>query len=179
MQRVEVLCLAVLIGALGACASGGTKAPKPQKAASAASAIERAKSAVPLSVDSEAPDPGALGGFSIPPGKCGMVLWARAGTATVPVFQALEDGQGLMEIDGRITGLSRYQVAGETRAAMPQIQRFKASTAGGGAVTIDAETEWGKNFPGGSYVKGGTLTLTGADGWTRVLPVAGIAGCKA
>lgn len=144
-----------------------------------AAATSRPKPSVPVSVETEAPDPGALGEYSIPKGRCGMVLWARAGTQTVPIFQALDDGAGLMEIDGAVTALTRVASNGETRARIPQIQSFKAHNADGGTIQIEAQTIWGTPFQGGSYVKRGTLTLTGPDGWSRVVPVAGIAGCKA
>ncbi|MEM9232630.1 MAG: hypothetical protein AAGA69_00145 [Pseudomonadota bacterium] len=144
-----------------------------------ASAIERARGVVPVSAQTEAPDPGALGSYSIPSGRCGMVLWARAGTDTVPIFRAFENGEGMMEIDGKLTTLTRSRSSGEARATIPNAQVFQARGEGGQLVTVEANTVWGVNFPGGSYVERGTITLTGADGWSRVLPVAGIAGCKA
>ncbi len=171
MIHSRLLLLMTCAAVLAACET----APEPD----AAAAIERAKPVVQVSVDTEAPDPGALGSYSIPSGRCGMVLWARAGTETVPIFQALDDGNGLMEIDGRRTGLSRQSVRGQARAKMPQIQEFSAHSADGSLITVEAVTVWGTSFPGGSYVERGTLTLTGADGWQRVMPVAGIAGCKA
>ena len=59
---------------------------------------------------------------------------------------------------------------------MPQNQLYQS--LGGDGVTVEINTVWGRNFPSGSYVERGTITLSGADGWQRVLPVAGIAGCK-
>lgn len=167
----RALAAFILMFAMAACQS------TPER--NETSAIERARGVVPVSAQTEAPDPGALGNYSIPAGRCGMVLWAKAGTATVPIFRAFENGEGMMEIDGALTALARSSGSGEARATIPNRQVFRARGSDGQLVTVEANTVWGVNFPGGSYVERGTITLTGADGWSRVLPVAGIAGCKA
>lgn len=141
--------------------------------------LKRPNASVPVSAETEAPDPGALASYNIPPGRCGMVLWAKAGTDTVPVFQALQDGSAVMEIDGKMTQMVRYSAQGEARAAMPNIQRYNALLTQTDVIQVEVSTVWGNQFPGGSYVKNGTIILTGPDGWKRVMPVAGIAGCKA
>ena len=162
--------------ALGALAIAGCETASTDTDNDAAA---RLRTTEPVSMASEAPDPGALKGYGIPSGRCGMVLWARAGKAAVPIFQTLDSGKGVMEIDGEQATLTRVRVNGVARAGMPQMQVFQTRLSDGRSVEIEANTVWGEAFPGGSYVERGTISLTGSDGWSRVTPVAGIAGCKA
>ncbi len=129
--------------------------------------------------DSEAPDPGRLEAFAIPPGRCGMILYSRSGIQAVPVFRSTDDGTALMKLEGALTALSLVGRGGETRRSVPSAQHFRGKLETGMGVTVSAVTSWGQTFPGGAYVDNGTLTVRAADGWTRVIPVAGIAGCKA
>lgn len=170
MTQLTKAFLALVALGLAGCANSG---PADSEGAT------RFRTTEPVAMASEAPDPGALAGYGIPSGRCGMVLWARAGKSAVPIFQALDDGKGVMEIDGETSQLMRLRVNGVARAGMPQLQIFQTQLSDGSRVEIEANTVWGEAFPGGSYIERGTISLTGADGWSRVTPVAGIAGCKA
>lgn len=136
----------------------------------------------PLLADSEAPDPGVLTSADIPKGRCGMILWTRSGASTVPIFRSVDDGQASMVIDGAPVTLTLTGRGGESRLGIPAVQRFAgtlpATNEDGGPVEVTVRAVWGLPFPAGAYVQDAALTVQGADGWSRVVPTAGIAGCK-
>lgn len=131
-----------------------------------------------ISAQTEAPDLGVLATHGIPSGQCGMVLYAQSGASAVAVFRSTDDGKAILEIEGALTEVTLVGRSGETRLNIPSNQYFQGVLPTGMTVGVAAETEWGASFPAGSYVRQGTITMTAADGWSRVLPVAGIAGCK-
>ncbi|MEM9420977.1 MAG: hypothetical protein AAF986_00480 [Pseudomonadota bacterium] len=133
----------------------------------------------PMATNTEAPDLGVLGPYGIPQGRCGMILYTLAGATPVPIFRSTDDGNALMDIEGAVTQIVLVGRKGETRMAIPSGQYFQGTLTSGGGVQVAAETQWGKEFRGGAYVERGTLTVTASDGWSRVVPVAGIAGCRA
>ncbi|WOI54378.1 hypothetical protein [Parvularcula sp. LCG005] len=155
-------------GALAACASSTPTSGSSPAASAGAAQVAR----------TEAPDLGALPTYGIPRGRCGMILYTLSGSKSLPVFRSTDEGRGLVEINGALTELSLVGRGGETRMAVPSSQYFRGQQADGTEVTVAAVTSWGTSFPSGSYVEAGTLTITAADGWSRVLPVAGIAGCR-
>ncbi|MGV6821022.1 MAG: hypothetical protein ACWA5T_11070 [Parvularcula sp.] len=127
----------------------------------------------------EGPDLGGISQYGIPPGRCGMILYTRSGSRAVPIFRSTDDGAGLMDVDGELRGLELVGRAGETRMNIPSDQFFTANADEPARnLTVAVRTHWGQGFPSGSYVKDGTLTIKAASGWSRVVPVAGIAGCK-
>jgi hypothetical protein len=158
--------LAMLAIGLTGCATGG---PDPQGP----------RVPVPMSAETEAPDLGALRTYGVPRGRCGMILYTLAGATPVPIFRSTDDGTAIMEIERQVTPLALVGRGGTTRMAIPSMQYFQGHLASGEAITVAAQTEWGQPFQGGSYVRSGTMTVTAANGWSRVVPVAGIAGCKA
>ena len=153
--------LAALTMCLAACVGGG--------------GAERA--ARPLLADTEAPDPGALGVAQVPPGRCGTILWTKSGADQVPIFRSVDDGTASMVIEGTPVALTLTGRAGESRVGIPGVQAFEGE-APGGPVSVTMRGVWGTPFPAGSYVARATITVTGANGWSRVIPAAGIAGCR-
>lgn len=133
---------------------------------------------LPTLSQSEAPDLGPLDGFGIPSGRCGMMLYGAAGTRSTPVFRSLDDGTATMQIEGSIVQLRLVGRGGDTRVGVPSIQYFSGVLADQSEVHLSVTTAWGKGFQAGSFVDSGTLSVTGADGWSRIMPVAGIAGCR-
>ncbi|MBB4657614.1 hypothetical protein [Parvularcula dongshanensis] len=132
----------------------------------------------PLLAQSEAPDPGPLEDVDIPPGRCGLILWTRAGASAVPIFRSIDDGSASMVIEGERVALNLVGRGGETRLGIPAIQRFDGVLSTAGPVQVSVESRWGEAFPAGAYVSSAAVTVAGADGWSRVVPTAGIAGCK-
>lgn len=129
--------------------------------------------------ETEAPDPSPLDAYAIPPGRCGMILWTQNGSRIAPIFRSVDVTTATMRIEGEEMPLLLQSQDGELRLGMRAKQVFAATGESNGGVVVEAKLNWGQAFPGGSYVSGGTLTVIGADGWRRILPVAGIAGCKA
>ena len=158
MMRVSLLA-AVL---LAACASSGG---------------QDTSAARPLLADTQAPDPGALGVAQVPRGRCGTILWTRAGADQVPVFRSVDDGTASMVLDGQPVALTLTGRAGETRVGIPSTQAFTGETPDG-PIEVTMAGIWGQAFPAGSYVARATISVVGADGWSRIVPAAGIAGCR-
>ena len=147
---------------LAACASGGA---------------QDAPAARPLLADTQAPDPGALGVAQVPRGRCGTILWTRSGADQVPVFRSVDDGTASMVIDGAPVALTLTGRAGETRVGIPGTQAFTGETPDG-PIEVTMAGVWGRSFPAGAYVARATINVVGADGWSRIVPAAGIAGCR-
>lgn len=157
----------LVIPLMGACAST-TQAPSPAPSDNSAMALR-----------TEAPDPGPLSGAGIPSGRCGMILWTRDGSRVSPIFRELDGIEATMRLEGNDVPLTLQSQHGELRLGIRANQLFTAQGEQHRGVTVETKLSWGQGFPGGTYVKGGTLSVSGADGWVRILPVAGIAGCKA
>lgn len=156
-----------LLGLTACAATGGTPAAS---SAGQGAMIGRA---------TEGPDLGAINGFGIPSGRCGMVLYAQSGAKPVPIFRSTDDGLAMVQVDGALRQIVLVGRGGETQQGIPSSQFFRTDqSAPGGALSVAIQTRWGTPFPSGAYVQDGTLTVTAADGWSRVVPVAGIAGCK-
>ena len=130
-----------------------------------------------LLAETEAPDPGVLEDFDVPAGRCGMTLWTKSGADQVPVFRSVDDGTASMVIDGQPVALSLTGRGGETRVGIPATQAFEGR-AGDRPITVTMRGAWGQPFPAGSYVARAAITVRGEDGWSRVVPAAGIAGCR-
>ncbi|MEM9838276.1 MAG: hypothetical protein AAF830_03880 [Pseudomonadota bacterium] len=164
-MRRQLSFLAAL--GLAACATtddqgAETPAPRPIKVA-----------------ETEAPDPHPLASFDIPAGRCGMTLWSASGGRIAPIFQSLDVTSATMKLDGEQVNLVLKEQSGSLHLGMRSYQVFVRPDDGGESQTVAARLDWGERFQGGLYIKGGTLAVTGADGWERVVPIAGIAGCKA
>ncbi|MEM1379661.1 MAG: hypothetical protein AAGH41_03450 [Pseudomonadota bacterium] len=127
----------------------------------------------------EAPSPQPLASINIPSGRCGMTLWMASGSGIEPIFQSLDVTTATMNLDGNAAPLQLEEQSGPIQLGMRARQVFKPVSDHKTTEHVELKLEWGDRFPGGLYVRGGTLTVSGADGWGRVLPVAGIAGCKA
>jgi len=130
-------------------------------------------------VETEAPDPSPLAGFEIPSGRCGMILWTESGGRVSPIFRSLDVTQATMNVEGEIVSLALQQQTGELRLGMRSNQTYASTGESHKGLTLDVRADWGEQFPGGLYVQGGSLTINGTEGWSRIVPIAGIAGCKA
>ncbi|MEO1657666.1 MAG: hypothetical protein AAFR65_08085 [Pseudomonadota bacterium] len=167
-MRVVAFSLAVAV--LGACV-----AVEPKRSDNS---TKPAPPAPVRTVYTEAPDPSPLANSAIPRGQCGMILWSQMGSQTVPIFRSVGITQASMTLENEPVNLVLAQQSGMLRLGMGDSQDFITGASNSGAVGAKLRFDWGQPFPGGSYVQRGTLTVSGADGWERVMPVAGIAGCK-
>ncbi|MCI5043569.1 MAG: hypothetical protein MRY72_02635 [Aquisalinus sp.] len=126
----------------------------------------------------EAPDVQALPVTSLPPGQCGMLLWTLDEREPVLVFRAIE-GQGAeMIIEGQSTQLNLTSQSGESRYGITSTQQYTALAANADINSINVDAFFGLAFENGVYVENGLITLTNNQGWERLLPVAGLTGCR-
>ncbi|MGV6801446.1 MAG: hypothetical protein ACWA5L_05935 [bacterium] len=126
-------------------------------------------------INSEAPDPSPLSVERLPSGKCGMMLWTLNQDQPIFIFQAIVGEGAQMVLDGQLTNLTLVNQAGDMRHNVATKQDYHANDP---AVDISLESEFGLRFEGGSYVEHGILSLSNEQGWERVTPVAGLAGCR-
>ena len=125
------------------------------------------------------PDPEALADFDIPAGRCGMILWTKDGGRIAPIFRSVDTVEATMVIEGGEVSLLLASQLGDQRFGMRSQQVFTPADLAASQTVVETKIEWGQGFPSGTYINSGSLKLTAADGWQRIMPVAGIAGCKA
>lgn len=126
----------------------------------------------------EAPDVAPLQGASIPAGKCGMLLWTLTAGEPELVFRAIRDEGAEMNVDGETGPLSLVRQSGDSRFGLASTQEYVAPRADGDLLQASVNISFGLAFEGGVYVDNGTIALVNAAGWERLLPVAGITGCR-
>ena len=148
----------------------------------AACASEPKPDVVPASAGlgtTAAPDPTPLASYDIPSGRCGMILWTKDSGRVAPIFRSIDTVQASMIIEGETVPLLLASQDGDLRFGMRAQQVFTPTDPEKHSTVVETKLEWGQAFPGGIYINRGSLKLTATDGWQRILPVAGIAGCKA
>ncbi|GAB4542007.1 MAG: hypothetical protein Tsb0010_19200 [Parvularculaceae bacterium] len=156
---------AAIAGAAAGCASsGGDNVQTPPVPTTAASA-------------EEAPRIGALDRARLGEAPCGIYLWTLSRDPEL-VFYATTDGAALMAIEGIDTEFARLREAGPTFFGQRTEQEFRASAPSGEMLTAEVTFEPGPRFAGGGYVQSGLIRLRAENGWERVTPVVGVAGCR-
>lgn len=125
----------------------------------------------------EAPRIGALDRAGLDEAPCGMFLWTLSRDPEL-VFYAAEDGAARMVIEGAETELTRTRMAGASFFGQRAEQEFRATTPAGETLTAKIAFEPGPRFSGGGYVQSGLIRLAAENGWERVTPVVGVAGCR-
>ncbi|NRA31358.1 MAG: hypothetical protein HRU11_13970 [Parvularculaceae bacterium] len=108
-----------------------------------------------------------------------MVLWTESGGRVSPIFRSVDVTRATMNIEGETIQLQLTDQNGELRLGMRSEQTYAVVEGPKSGLTLDVKADWGESFPGGLYIKGGSMTVNGTEGWSRIMPVAGIAGCKA
>ncbi|MCI5048479.1 MAG: hypothetical protein MRY59_13345 [Aquisalinus sp.] len=107
-----------------------------------------------------------------------MLLWTLDAREPVLVFRAIE-GQGAeMIIEGRSTQLALVSQSGESRYGITSTQQYTTFDSAADISSINVDTSFGLAFENGVYVENGVITLTNNQGWERLLPVAGLTGCR-
>ena len=130
------------------------------------------------SQQTEAPDLSALSDNKLPYGKCGMLLWTLNANNPVLVFRAVRGEGAEMVIDGEPARLVLVRQAGESRFGITSEQTYRSPEGLETTVNATVNADFGLTFEGGVYVENGVITLRNEAGWERVLPVAGLAGCR-
>ncbi|MEM1409237.1 MAG: hypothetical protein AAGG79_00655 [Pseudomonadota bacterium] len=170
-SRRSLLSALASLTLVGACVSEAVEGQRTEPARPAP------RAAVDFN-DTEAPDPSPLDGFGIPSGRCGMVLWSPSGGRIAPIFRSVDVTTASMRLEDRDVALRLVEQAGALRLGMRARQTFATLEGSASSYRVLVDADWGDPFPGGLYVEGGSVTITGSDGWTRIMPIAGIAGCK-
>ena len=114
---------------------------------------------------------------SLPEGQCGMLLWTMNAGQPVLVFRTIAGGQAEVMLDGKKQKFLPLAQKGDIRFGIGSRQSYR-SVMGGNSQTIEINVEYGASFGGGVYVEEGVLRLITAQGWERVIPVAGLSGCR-
>ncbi|WP_119681672.1 hypothetical protein [Indioceanicola profundi] len=108
-------------------------------------------------------------------GQCGLFLWGRTVPARLVLFGAGRDGGARIAMDGRIVDLLRASAEGDPVFGQFPRQTFKGE---GAEIGLTLEFERRPDLVGGALVPRGVLDLRDADGWSHVMPVAGLIGCE-
>ncbi|NVJ68962.1 MAG: hypothetical protein HWE08_01325 [Alphaproteobacteria bacterium] len=155
--------------ALGACATSNDTGPKTQMP------VQQQEVRVEPLGDDE-----VLSHFSILPaqvladGECGQFLWLKREDAPLIFFQR-SDGQATMMVDGQVTLLERQSKAGRIAQEYYEQQEFSAR---GISLTVSVKPEGKRSFQKGLKLPIGSVAVKTVDGWSAVLPVVGLIGCK-
>lgn len=167
MMRPVLIALAA-VTLLAACSSTGALRKAPPKAVQTSSTTF---------IDTEAPEALPLQGGvgQLPAGRCGLLLWTVSSGKPALIFRHITGDDATMIVDGKETSLTQVSASGERRQGIAQSQGYLAGLSG---LSVEIDTQFGTSFPGGTYVDRGTIRLRNKEGWERVTPVAGIAGCR-
>lgn len=118
--------------------------------------------------------PGMLTRTAIPEGACGMVLWAFRHRRPEPVFRYIADGQGKIRLDGEDISVELTAAGGDSAFGIYEKMQFRSARG----LKIDTVARFGPAFQGGVYLEEGLVRLEDISGWSSIVPVAGVAGCR-
>ncbi len=123
----------------------------------------------------KAPNLTAIADPNLPRGDCGMVLWTLDVNRPIPVLRYVTGRNGDFNIDNVPHELVRLSVGGDSAFGIFPVQTFAAGTD----IRVEVELQFGQGFDGGTYLERGVVTVNKPDAPSLVLPVAGLAGCRA
>ncbi len=152
--------LALTVFWLSACASSNSNVDKDNTSGAA-----------------EIPRLSQLNTDSLPEGQCGMLLWTMNAGQPVLVFRTIAGGHAEVMLDGKKQKFLPLAQKGDIRFGIGSQQSYRSAT-GNKPQTIEIKVEYGASFGGGVYVDEGVLRLITARGWERIIPVAGLSGCR-
>jgi hypothetical protein len=116
----------------------------------------------------------ALPDAALPRGACGMILWTLDVERPIPIFRAISQKGGEVNVDGAVRKLTLADADGSAGFGVYETQTFS-----GEGITVTVRVRFGLGFEGGSYLERGLVSIEKPDGWKTVIPAAGIAGCRA
>lgn len=150
---------------LAACASSSNRGPSTTEVARA--------NAVEIQ-DGDFIDIGALPTQELPPGECGLFLFAAKPTKRFVFFATASGATGEMRLNGDLVTFVRTNGDGQVIDQHFTEQTY-ASPALGLDVTVSIDLT--STALGGTRIQGGSLRLTRQDGWSMVVPVGGATTC--
>lgn len=117
---------------------------------------------------------GSLRAQALAAGECGMFLWLKREDAPLVFFQR-SDGAATMVVDGAVTEITRDSVS---RTLAYQFYERQGFSHGDMAVEVTVTPEAKRSLHRGLKLPAGSVALKTGEGWSAVLPVAGVIGCK-
>lgn len=166
MTKINRLAVCLLAFGLSACTTTGGPAPEATS--------RNAQIAQPLGDDE------VLSHFSVLPpqnlaaGECGLFLWLKRDDAPLVFFQR-SDGTATMAIDGVETVLTRTAQKGRIALEYFESQSFEHA---GLKLEVAVTPEEKRSLQQGLKLPSGSVSAETADGWSALLPVVGLIGCK-
>lgn len=127
-------------------------------------------------VDTDAPEASPLAVDNLPPGRCGLLLWTVNNRQPVLIYRSVVEAGADMVIDGQAMRLNQLRRGGAVQFGVGSSEEYVSPD---GAVRATISIAYGDTFPSGIYVESGTIRLVNGLQWERIIPVAGIAGCRA
>ena len=118
---------------------------------------------------------GALPAQRVPPGSCGLFLWANMPDRALVFYSDNATSTGAIQLDGQQIILPRSEAMGETRLGQFLRQTFENDQL---LVAVSFHAEVREGLSKGAIVREGTLRIEEKSGWEIVAPVAGLIGCN-
>jgi hypothetical protein len=117
----------------------------------------------------------ALPAQELDAGTCGMFLWLRREDTPLIFFQRSDEPAAVMILDGERQTLKRTGIETLIAFNFYEKQTFSNDSF---ELTVQAKAEEFRTIRQGVKLQSGSVSLTTSDGWSAVLPAAGLIGCK-
>jgi hypothetical protein len=109
-------------------------------------------------------------------GQCALVLWAQRGTPTRIVMTLSQPAVARIRLSGRLMDLARVSQNGEAVHGQFPSQAYRGE---GVSLSLSFTAENASPLTGGAVVPSAVVELVDGNGWTSVIPAAGIIACQA
>lgn len=131
--------------------------------------------AAPASVDAGEYRFDAIERQPLPPGACGMFLWARSTQQPVLIFAAFANpAEARVRLRGRDLTLARTSAEGVAEYGHYETQVFANDRL---TLTVDVTFDAQRQLSDGAAIERGVIRVRDREGWETVLPVGGLVGC--
>ncbi len=107
-------------------------------------------------------------------GECGMFVWTADNARRFIFFSRADQAEASWWNGSNEVTIARVSSEGFASYGQPPEQIFRM-TDGGKLMLALSDPE---DINSGTRFKSGAITLAGADGWEKVVPVIGLAGCQ-
>ena len=149
---------------LVACAATPSEGASPSR--SAGSGVAVAEADVPRA---------GLPAQSLNPGECGLFLWSKTDISQFVFFARAGNSDALILLEDRPESVELAQARGAIFGQFLTDLTYIVRSSG---QEISVSYTPGEVLTGGARVSNGRISYSGADGWTRVVPVLGVRACQ-
>ncbi len=118
---------------------------------------------------------GSLSPQTLEPGACGLFLWVRQRQAHLVFFSGGRSNEARMHMDGQDVTLQRLTADGTMLFGQHARQTFLAN---GRQIALNVVFQPRSDLASGAAVPQGTLRVEDNEGWSFVMPVAGLIACQ-